>query len=152
MSKSKIIIGVAVIVVILAAVYVFVSNRDVVLGSTPGSNPIENYIPAILYNGGYYSALPIQTTSDITGATITGTSIVGPVTSTATSTFADVTMTSAATTTLKILSSSSTQGGCIQANATSTNTNIRLVFGAQSTTTSVGTFAGQVFWAYGTCE
>lgn len=153
MSNKKVIIVVAV-AALLAVIGMFVSryHGNTLVGATPGSNAIENYVPAILYNGGYYSALPIQTSSDITGATITGTSIVGPVTSTATSTFADVTMTSSATTSLKILSSSSTQGGCIQANATSTATNIKLIFGAQATTTGVGSFNGQVFWSYGTCE
>lgn len=34
--------------------------------ATPGTNPIENYSPAVKYNGGIYSALPIQTTSDLT--------------------------------------------------------------------------------------
>lgn len=38
--------------------------------ATPGTNPIENYQPAIKYNGGIYTALPIQTTSDLT---VTGT-------------------------------------------------------------------------------
>lgn len=31
-----------------------------------GTNPIENYIPAIKYNEGYYSELPVQTTSTFT--------------------------------------------------------------------------------------
>ncbi len=43
--------------------------------ATPGTNAIEGYQPAIKYNGGYYSALPIQTTSDVTGATATFTDI-----------------------------------------------------------------------------
>lgn len=43
--------------------------------ATPGTNYIENYSPAVLYNGGISSQLPIQTTSDITAATLTGTTI-----------------------------------------------------------------------------
>lgn len=40
-----------------------------------GTNPIENYVPAILYNEGYYSNLPIQTTSTVTSSgSQTGTS------------------------------------------------------------------------------
>jgi hypothetical protein len=41
--------------------------------ATPGTNPIENYQPVVKYNGGIYSALPIQTTSDITAANVTST-------------------------------------------------------------------------------
>lgn len=55
--------------------------------ATPSTNPIEGYVPAIKYNGGYYSALPIQTTSDITGVVITGT----------TGVFTDLTVTNAIT-------------------------------------------------------
>lgn len=41
--------------------------------ATPGTNAVENYQPVVKYNGGIYSALPIQTTSDITGVGINGT-------------------------------------------------------------------------------
>lgn len=34
--------------------------------ATPGTQPIENFVPVAKYNGGIYSALPIQTTSDLT--------------------------------------------------------------------------------------
>ncbi len=36
-----------------------------------GTNALENYSPAVLYNGGVYSALPIQTTSTVTAASAT---------------------------------------------------------------------------------
>ena len=36
--------------------------------ATPSTQAAENQLPYVKYNGGYYSALPIQTTSDITGA------------------------------------------------------------------------------------
>lgn len=38
--------------------------------ATPNTNnPIEAGVPIVDYNGGIYSVLPIQTTSDVTGAT-----------------------------------------------------------------------------------
>lgn len=39
--------------------------------AVPGTNPIENYQPAIKYNGGIYSALPAEIVNDftVTGAT-----------------------------------------------------------------------------------
>lgn len=42
--------------------------------SQPGTLPIENYNPEVKQNGGIYSALPIQTTSDLSvGGTISTT-------------------------------------------------------------------------------
>lgn len=41
--------------------------------ATPGSQLAENYIPIVKYNGGFQTALPIQTSSDITGVVVTGT-------------------------------------------------------------------------------
>lgn len=56
--------------------------------ATPSTNnPIEAGVPIVKYNGGIYSALPIQTTSDITGVAIAGTS----------GTFTDLTVTNAIT-------------------------------------------------------
>ncbi len=72
----------------------------------------------------------------------------GTFSSTATSTLTDVVMSSAGTTTLKILSTSSTQGGCVEMNATSTATRVRLMFSTVATTT----YSGFVTWSYGTCE
>lgn len=54
-----------------------------------------------------------------------------------------LTTSNTATSTLKV--------GCIQMNATSTATNIRLLFSASATTTISGTAAGTVAWGYGTC-
>lgn len=173
MKTNKLIV-IAVVVALILGGIAFIRTGgfgsfggDELANAAPGTTlPIENYVPVVKYNGGIYSELPIQTTSDITsaglfGTTLTGTTLALTGSSTVgtafnatngTSTLADVTQTSSATTTHKILSSSATQGGCVQVNATSTNTNIRLVFGVQSTTTSVGTFNGEVFWNYGTCE
>lgn len=53
--------------------------------ATPGTQAIELQVPAVKYNGGIYSALPIQTASDITGVTVTGT----------TGAFTDITVTNA---------------------------------------------------------
>lgn len=39
------------------------------------NNPIEAGVPIVKYNGGIYSALPIQTTSDVTAATGTFTDV-----------------------------------------------------------------------------
>lgn len=39
-------------------------------GATPGSQLIENYSPEVLYNGGINSALPIQTSSDLTAGSL----------------------------------------------------------------------------------
>lgn len=38
-----------------------------------GTLPIENYVPAIQQNGGYYSAKPITTTNTVTGEQLTST-------------------------------------------------------------------------------
>jgi len=150
--NNKNITIVAVVALVIAVVGVALSlfwNSSATVGAI-GTNPVENYIPIIKQNEGYYSELPVQTTSTITATgAITGGSLVGPVTATATSTFADVTMTSSATTSLKILSTSSTQGGCIQINATSTNTSLRLMLSPLGATS---TFGGTVYFDYGTCE
>ncbi len=174
MKNQKVIIGISVVALILAGIAFYRTNgvsMDLTQ-ATPGTSLlIENYVPVVKYNGGIYSELPMQTTSDITAVTINGTTFAGTTltgttlaltgsstigtalnATNATSTLSDVTMGSAATTTLKIQSTSSTKGGCVQVNATSTATNIRLMFGVQATTTSVGTFDGEVFWVYGTCE
>lgn len=58
--------------VVVAVIGIFLTGRytapkaEFQAGTTPGGNYIENYVPAILYNGGIASALPIQTTSDLT--------------------------------------------------------------------------------------
>lgn len=43
----------------------------------PNSNPIENYVPIVKYNGGIYTALPMTVASDFT---VTGTTTIGGIT------------------------------------------------------------------------
>jgi hypothetical protein len=69
-NKLALILGVA-LVVVSALLVVSYNGQEDTVGATPGTNAIENYVPAILYNGGYYSALPIQTSSTITAADFT---------------------------------------------------------------------------------
>jgi hypothetical protein len=77
---NKTVLAIAILALIVAIIGVWPSgagNSEFAM-ATPGTQlPIEQYVPSVLYNGGIYSALPIQTTSDITGVTITGTSLVG---------------------------------------------------------------------------
>lgn len=138
--KVGVVVGLIVAIVSGLASLVVARNdaQKASLGAVSGML-IENYMPYVRINGGINSALPIQTSSTVTSAGMT---------SSATSTFADVVQTSAATTTLKVLSTSSTQGGCVQVNATSTNTNVRLMF----STIATSTYNGYVVWSYGTCE
>lgn len=59
------------LILTIAILFLIWPSSNNLAAATPGSNAIENYIPAILYNGGYYSALPIQTTSTVTAADFT---------------------------------------------------------------------------------
>src|SRR3990167_928340 len=58
----------AVFVVLVGGYFIFRSDSSLPSGAPTGTLSIENYVPAILYNGGYYSELPIQTTSDLSVA------------------------------------------------------------------------------------
>lgn len=77
---NKSVLAIAILALIVAIIGVWPSsagNSDFVT-ATPGTQlPIEEYVPAVKYNGGIYSALPIQTASDITGSTIYGTTFSG---------------------------------------------------------------------------
>lgn len=74
-------LGIALAVVAVVAAF-FVGHTfgtpnvsDAIGVGAPGTTlPIENYVPAILYNGGYYSTLGITTTGDVSAAagTFTG--------------------------------------------------------------------------------
>lgn len=72
--KNKIILTVVAVVALIVGTVVI--TRAVVT-DTPalgiGTNPIENYVPAIKYNDGYYSLLDITTTGNFTVAGITTT-------------------------------------------------------------------------------
>lgn len=69
MLKKKLTPVIAVIVVValvsIAITYLTKTSDTVIVGAI-GTNPVENYIPIIKYNDGYYSELAIQTTSTIT--------------------------------------------------------------------------------------
>lgn len=64
----------------------------------------------------------------------------------------ELTLQDTGTTTLKILGGSTTTGGCIEANATSSATRVALTLVAQSTTTNAVSYNGFALWKYGTCE
>lgn len=75
-TVAIVIAALVVVAVIIGAYYAgkaSVQNGQLSAG-TPGSNYIENYDPAIKYNGGISSALPIQTTDTVTtvGLTVSG--------------------------------------------------------------------------------
>ena len=61
---------IAIAALVIAVISFFPSSRMAVVGAI-GTNAIENYVPAILYNEGYYSNLSIQTTGTSTSATTT---------------------------------------------------------------------------------
>lgn len=71
---NKSVLAIAILALIVAIIGVWpssVGNSDLVT-ATPGTQlPIEQYIPAVLYNGGIYSTLPIQTTSTLTADNVT---------------------------------------------------------------------------------
>ena len=72
---SEIVLGIVAIALLVA---LFVSGAVSSPGEASpahsfgvGTNPIENYVPAIKFNDGYYSALGITTTGDVTAAAAT---------------------------------------------------------------------------------
>lgn len=140
--KENIIGAVALVALILAGwmAYQNMSLHSNGFGATAAGNLLaENYIPYVLYNGGYNSAKDVSTTGGLYGATLTttGASVFG---STVT-----VTTSNSATSTVSL--------GCIQTTATSTATPVRLVIGSSGATTSYqGSVAtGVVGWQYGSC-
>jgi hypothetical protein len=62
---------VAVVALVIAVVSFIPSTRTAIVVGAIGVNPVENYIPIIKYNEGYYSELPITTTGTSTSATTT---------------------------------------------------------------------------------
>lgn len=142
--KNKIIIGISVVALILAGI-AFVRTTsfgvDDSVGATPGTALlIENYVPAVKYNGGTYSELPIQTTSTLTAGDLTS----GDATFNGGSGAIVVTSSNTATSTISV--------GCIQTAPTSTATQIKMTFNTSSaTSTTNGTANGFVTWNYGTC-
>lgn len=75
MKTNKLLIGVSVVALVLAA-FAFYRSLDIhdqgnlTAAAVPGSQLIEQYSPEVLYNGGINSALPIQTSSTITAGNI----------------------------------------------------------------------------------
>lgn len=67
--------------------------------ATPGTNPIENYVPAIKYNGGLYTALPLYVAGDLT---VTGTTTIGGITLTDLTVTGNTTIGNADTDTLSV--------------------------------------------------
>lgn len=132
--KAYIALVVAGILLIVVGFLFAHTNEGKTLGAN-GTNAIENYIPAILYNGGYYSNLPIQTTSTISSAgemnmgvlTVSGDATINGGT-------VNITTSNTATSTLIV--------GCIQFYATSTVTAQKF----QASTTP-----GVMYSQYGTC-
>jgi len=128
---------------------------DDLVGATPGSQlPIEQYVPAVLYNGGIYSTLPIQTTSDITGVTLNGTTgAFTNVTSTGSSTISGNLNISGSTTTIATsnTATSTLSVGCIQFPATSTATMSKIVPVISATSTIYGSAWGVLALVYGRC-
>lgn len=70
MTNIQKVITVAVILVLVGGTYLLARNTKDTPGifGAIGTNPVENYIPIIKYNEGYYSELPVTTTSDLTAA------------------------------------------------------------------------------------
>lgn len=124
----KVIAAVALLVSLVAAFEVWSVSHPTVSFGALGPKYAEQYDPYLKYNGGYNSALPIQTTSSVTAGSISV-----PTSNTATSTLA---------------------AGCIQFNATSSTAVGHLAVGTSyiSTSTFQGTVIGYpVFWAAGAC-
>lgn len=74
-KKAYIILGIAIVLVFVAGILFANSSTGQQAFAAIGTNPVENYVPIIKYNEGYYSELPINITSSIsaTGATTVGT-------------------------------------------------------------------------------
>lgn len=143
----KVLVGVS---LVLSVMGIYISwSSSLPLTATYGSLGVklaENYDPYIRYNGGYYSNLPIQTTSTFAAG---ATTITGTLTVSATSTLngnLNVVTSNTAT--------SSIQVGCIQTVATSTLTPIAVTFSTIATTTTMANGLsnnGFVLWQYGKC-
>lgn len=144
-TKAWMILGISAVLLVVAGFIVGKSPKGEIF-SAIGTNPIENYIPAILYNEGYYSALPVTTTAALTAAATALSSLTVSGDATVSGGTLAVTTSNTATSTLAV--------GCIQMNATSTATvsNFRLgSLNSSATSTFQGNGNGYVVWAYGAC-
>lgn len=127
MSNKNLTIGLIVVGIIAIIALVTPAAKS----NTPGFGGVTNYDALTLDNGDL----------TLTNGNITLTN--GNITNSTAGKTLTLTTSNTATSTLKV--------GCIQMNATSTATNIRLLFSASATTTISGTAAGTVAWGYGTC-
>lgn len=148
--KEKILWGIAVVGMVFG-VWAFVSIPRTAklpsgLGATAGNLLAEQYMPYVLYNGGYNSAKPIATSDTLA---VTGTSaLTGDVTLGGGNGALVVTTSNTATSTVQV--------GCISMYATSTATAVRMSFSlpsqnAATTTTQGSASIGNVVWQYGSC-
>jgi len=125
--KEKILWGIAVVALVLSGLAFLGSVQGARIASNfgaAGNLLAENYIPYVLYNGGYNSAKDLTLSGS--GNTL------------------KVTTGAAATSTVET--------GRIQTYATSSATKICLDFNTQATTTNAGTANGVVTWLYGDCN
>lgn len=123
---NKFILGGVVLAVVLS-VLAFVKVNSGVFGAI-GTLPIEEYVPAIRYNDGYYSEKDITTNGDLV---VSGRSF---------------------TLTTSNTSTSTASVGCIQTTATSTATPIRFLIHSTTTPSTIsGVASGYVAWGYGSC-
>ena len=147
--KEKILWGIAVVGLVLGgwAWFSIPSVAKLPSGQSfgaAGNLLAEQYIPYVLYNGGYNSAKDIETSANFeVGGTST---LTGDVTLSGGDNALVVTTTNAATSTIDF--------GCLQTTATSTLTPIRFVISSAGTSTATygaGSANGGVSWQYGTC-
>ena len=73
-TKTKIIVGVITVLIVIVVGYALTHQQSTVAGATPNARLAENYDPYIRTNGGLYTALPIQTLSTLTASSETGVS------------------------------------------------------------------------------
>lgn len=73
MTSKQIALAVAAVLLIGLGFFlgrVLVSNSNPIKAGAIGTNPVENYIPIIKYNEGYYSELPVTTTAALTSGAL----------------------------------------------------------------------------------
>lgn len=146
-TKAWIVLGIAGILLIsVGYIYGHHTPKNSSYGAI-GTNAIENYVSAILYNEGYYSLLPITTTGLLTTGSMT----------TGAATFSgDVAVNGGTLTVTTTANATSTvTGGCIQTYATSSASVVKILFNSNSSMASSsingGTVQGFVVWGFGTC-
>ena len=153
MNNSKTLIGLIVaglfIVAIIGWFTPVLPKANSIEGLNTGSMAAEDYNPYIMYNGGYYSAKPIETTSTLTAAGAVAFASTLAVTGDATVSGGTLNLTTSNSAT------STAVVGCVQTYATSTATAIQLIIGSPNTqassTLASQTIGGFVAWRFGAC-